>query len=116
MLTIKYQTNWNNKLASKIHTTFRLHNANRFRPGAEFIEELKGKPVNRVKVIRVYPKLLSQVTEVEAFLDTGYGLPQFRKIVQTMYKNKFPDVTNVQFDLVLLEVVDKQHQMHFDGK
>lgn len=107
MDTLKYKTNWNGKLNTKYHTTFRMHNPKRFYQGKEFIEELNGKPVARVKVIKVYPRLLNQVSELEAYQDTGYNVFQFRKIVETMYKNK-THVPTQQFDLVLLEVQDNQ--------
>lgn len=110
MDTLKYKTNWNNKLNSKFHTTFRMHNPKRFFPGKEFIEELNGKQVNRVKVVKVFPRLLSQVTELEAYHDTGYNIYQFRKIVETMYKHK-AHVPSQQFDLVLLEIQDNQQTL-----
>lgn len=110
MDTLKYSTNWNSKLNCKFHTTFRIHNPKRFFPGKEFIEELNAKPVNRVKVVKVFPRTLDQVTELEAYHDTGYNQYQFRKIVETMYKNK-THVPTQQFDLVLLEVQDNQHTL-----
>lgn len=107
---LKYSTNWNNKLNCKYHTTFRMHNPKRFFPGKRFIEELNGKPVNRVKVLAVYPRQLNEVTNLEAYHDTGYSLPQFKKIVTNMYKNK-THVPSQLFDLVLLEVQDSQQTL-----
>lgn len=111
MANIAYSTNWNNKLACPIHTTFRIYDNRKFFKGAKLVETLQGKAVNNVEVIRVIPKKLDDVTDLEALLDTGYGLPAFKKIVTNMYKHKFPNIHSAQFCLVVLKIVSSQHKL-----
>lgn len=111
MPNIAYSTNWNNKLACPVHTTFRIYDTRKFFVGAQHQEMLKGKVINNVEVIQVIPKKLNEVTNLEALLDTGYKLAPFKKVVETMYKSKFPDVNRVQFCLVVLKITSSQHKL-----
>ena len=101
MKTINFTYNWNNKLDCKAFTTFRLRNPAKYKIGESYQILLKGKVVGTATIVQILPLTLDKVNEWIARLDTGYSLPEFKKLVETMYKNKV-NVRMADFSLLLL--------------
>ena len=110
MATIIFSFNWNNKLDNKAFTTVRLRNDSLYKEYEIYevflnteksgIKNSEFKGLARIESIKnIY---LSQVNSFVTFLDTGYPVKEFTKLVQTMYKNKVKDWTKQQLSLILL--------------
>lgn len=105
--TLNFSTNWNDKLFCDCFTTFRP-NYPIYSVGKRFDVVLNGNQFfGEVDVIEKKVMKLRDVNEWIARLDTGYSLDEFQKLVRTMYKNKFGDIENLQFCLLLLKRVKK---------
>lgn len=85
METLKFSTNWNNKLNCKCFTTFRLYNPKIHYIGAKFDVVLKNEVIKRVEVIECRRMHLADVNEWVARIDTGYSKDEFKEIVQKIY-------------------------------
>lgn len=105
--TLNFSTNWNQKLYTDCFTTFRP-NYPIYVVGQRFDAVLNGtQSFGEVEVIGKKLMKLNQVDEFTARLDTGYSLAEFQKIVKTMYKNKFEDIDNLQFCLLLIKKIKR---------
>lgn len=105
--TLNFTTNWNGKLFTDCFTTFRP-NYPIYKLGARFDAVLSStQSFGEVEVIGKKLLKLNDVNEFIARLDTGYDAESFKKLVRTMYKNKFEDVDNLQFCLLLLKKIKK---------
>lgn len=102
--SITFSTNWNKKLDCQAFTTFRVHNPAKYAQGIECDIILKGEVIAKAVIIGVRTLKLEQINEFIAYLDTGYSVKDFKKIVRTMYKGK--DVNSMKFDFVLLKKIE----------
>jgi hypothetical protein len=96
---IDFSYNWNNKLESKACTTFRLKSAKYMDKEELFLSYFKNLPRKVYELVDYKILKLSQVNEWIAYIDTGYSLEDFKKVVNKMYKNP-PE--NTEFILMLL--------------
>lgn len=109
-----FSYNWNNKLDGKRYTTLRLHNP-KYKTG-EIFEIFLGKRFkHKARIVEVRCMHLSELTEMQASLDTGYSRQETLKIIRTMYKNKSLNVDKEVFVLVLFEVL-KEHELQEQKK
>ena len=110
MAAIIFSFNWNNKLDNKAFTTIRLRNDSLFKEYEVYeifhnsekagVKHSEFKGLARIESIKnIY---LSQVNSFISFLDTGYSVDEFTKLVKTMYKNRVKDWTKQQLSLILL--------------
>lgn len=100
--TIKFATNWNNKLNCTCFTTFRMATS-KYQINKAYRIELKGKYLGTATVKGLRIMTLSRVNEFISFLDTAYEPGQFVNMVKTMYKNKNIDPVKQNFYLILLK-------------
>ena len=110
METIVFNNNWNGKLFNQYFTTFRYYKRGKFEIGKEFqIELFKGKTrvlKFRGKIILNIVVKLHEVSELFAYIDTGYSKQDFIKLVQTMYKKFNPDYSRTNFCILLIQNLD----------
>ena len=105
--TLNFTTNWNQKLFTDCFTTFRPHYPI-YAVGKRFDAVLNGtQSFGEVEIIEKKLLKLADVNEFIARLDTGYDAESFKKLVRTMYKNKFENIDNLQFCLLLLKKIKK---------
>ncbi|HRK00994.1 MAG TPA: hypothetical protein PL089_15395 [Ignavibacteria bacterium] len=108
MKTLEFTYNWNNKLDCKCFTSIRL--SDRYRVGEEFKIILINKKVPQVKgvarIIEIKEFYLHQLNTFIAALDTGYSVPECKKIIERMYKNT--DFENKQLKLILFLKIDSK--------
>ncbi len=104
-LNLRFSYNWNKKLDCNCFTTLRLHDAAKYQPGKVYnvyLEE-KGKEqkyLGQAECITVLTLQKSDITEMQARLDTGYSAAETRKILDRMYKCEGKDI---KLDLSLLK-------------
>lgn len=106
MGVLEFSRNWNarrgsefGKLNCATFTTIRLWNQ-RYRVGHVFTIMLKGKVKGEAEVIAVKPFNLGELSEIEAYLDTGYGAAETVELMRKIWKAKAIDGT---FALILLK-------------
>jgi hypothetical protein len=96
METLRFSSNWNQKLDCTFFTTIRLRNDRRYFVGAKFSVLLingsrqinKGVcTISQIKYIK-----LDELDEYTAAIDTGYDAAQCRGILRNFYKNASPSV------------------------
>lgn len=105
--TLNFSTNWNGKLFTDCFTTFRPAYAI-YAVGKRFDVVLNSsQSFGEVEIIEKKVLKLKEVNEWIARLDTGYSVEEFQKLVRTMYKNKFDDIDNLQFCLLLLKKIKR---------
>lgn len=104
MHTIKFTTNWNNKLHCKAFTTIRMRNDSVYHEFARLKVEYEKEGISfEAEVLRVKPFMLDNLTNHDAFLDTGYNKTVTISIIETMYKNKNINVHSTEFVLITLK-------------
>ncbi len=86
--TLKFSTNWNNKLNCNSFTTLRLRNDNKYYKGAKVNVWLGNSYKGKATIIGVSFFTLEQINEFVARLDSGYPAEECRKIILQIYKNK----------------------------
>ncbi|MPR37097.1 hypothetical protein [Salmonirosea aquatica] len=103
---LDFSYNWNNKLDCKAFTTLRLLNPKRYFIGAKFEVFYKNKTYGIFEVKKLTPLTPEGITDLIAYLDTGYNANECRDVLRTMYKNKpnFNDSTPLAYCL-LVQVV-----------
>lgn len=98
--TLKFSTNWNNKLNCNACTSIRLKNDTKFIIGAYYQFELKGENSGVWQLVAKKDFQLAFLDEFSAMLDTGYGAQQTANIIKLMYKDKV-DVGKAWFTKLL---------------
>lgn len=98
--TLRFSHNWNNKLCCEYFTTIRLQNASRT-PGIQLDVFLKDKSIGTAVIVTKVKLRMSAITDMMAFLDTGYNRDETRKILRKMY----PDQDDPLMDFTLLRWV-----------
>ncbi len=105
-MLIKYSYNWNNKLNCISWSTIRLRNDKKYQKGdlyENILVDRKQKAVltKKAKIVNICHFTLDKMTEAMAQLDTGYSLPEAKKIISTMYKNKNIDFATQHFSFIV---------------
>lgn len=105
---LNYSNNWNNKLFCPVHTTFRVYKPDWYYPGAMFTEYLKDAPLHNVQVTHVKPMYLREACSSIWLTktDAGVNAEGFYKLIHNMYGNKYADVDEVLFCLILLQRIN----------
>jgi len=105
MKKISFSYNWNNKLNCNCFTTFRVK-SEKYNVGETYEIYLNNVFVSNAKIIDIKTLKLKDVNEWIARLDTGYSQFEFDKLIRTMYKNKFQNIDEIDFVLLLLEKIN----------
>jgi hypothetical protein len=109
--TLKFSTNWNNKLNCNSFTTLRLRNDNKYYAGAKINIWLGNIYKGKGTILGVSLYTLDKINEYVARIDTGYSAEECRKIILQMYKNK-PDINwatqQLAFCLIAYDKREKQ--------
>ncbi len=108
MEAITFSYNWNKKLSCNCFTSLRLYNPVRFFPGAIFeiiLQEGKTEPkrICNAKIMFCHKIKISDLSETQCYLDTGYGKSETTAILKRMYKNKGIDIFNADFHHILFK-------------
>lgn len=106
MKTLKFTTNWNNKLNCKSFLAIRLYNPSLYYQYAEFMVELKkGDNYEKIGIFKIESIAIGMISELhdwQCLLDSGYCMDEWIKIVRNIYKNKPIDIYNEKFCLMVL--------------
>jgi len=109
MNQLNFTSNWNNgKLSNHSFSTIRLRDDVRFKVGDEFSPVLvnsKKEIINGflpAKIVYIRHFLLSELTETEARMDTGYGKFQTIGILTKMHGYKEIDFNLKHFSFIIL--------------
>lgn len=113
METIKFSTNWNNKLNCKFYTTLRLVNY-KYQIGKVYQVELKGKTLHKVQIADIKIFGINDINSYVAGLDTGYTVGETKKILRTMYKEVNWETQRLA--LILLQVITDEEAQLFQSK
>jgi hypothetical protein len=101
--TLRFSTNWNNKLQCDTFTTLRL-DSDKYKVGEVYKVTLKG----HLKDIRIIDKkvlLLNQINDWIAFIDTGYNRDECINIIKRMYAKHDIDWNTKKLQLLLCKTV-----------
>lgn len=85
---LEFSTNWNNKLDCTYFTTLRL--SGRFSVGDTIEIWLKKQFKGEGKVVKKRTINLKDISDIMAYLDTGYSAEETRDIIKKMH----PKITN----------------------
>ncbi|MFM9952384.1 MAG: hypothetical protein ACKV1O_30925 [Saprospiraceae bacterium] len=98
---LEFSYNWNNKLDCTYFTTLRL--SGRFKEGdvVEIWEKKLFKGEGRIVKKRAI--MLKDITDVAAYLDTGYNAEETRNIIKKMY----PKITNWDAQTIYYYLIHK---------
>lgn len=102
MKAIRFSSNWNNKLNCSCFTTFRVK-SDKYKVGEVYEIYLKEEFICQARIVDMRVMKLREVDDWAAMIDTGYDKNEFEKIIRNMYKNKFSNVEDVDFVMVLLK-------------
>lgn len=84
--TIKFSTNWNNKLDCNYFTTIRLM-SKKFEVAKVYNVELKNKEHSRAIILNICYTMLDNLNDFNCYLDTGYSVEETKNIFKKMYPN-----------------------------
>ena len=121
MHSIKFSQQWNNKMLCQAFSTFRIWNPEKYVIGRVFVPYLLDKAHERdiTVLVAATPVMLKDITPAMAYLDTGYDLPDFLKILHTMYKDYISqNGENAMFGQYIfkwkskLQLLEEQKLMH----
>jgi uncharacterized protein YqfB (UPF0267 family) len=85
---LRFGYNWNNKLSGRYFTTLRLWNETRYQPGEAFTVWLNETYLGEAELVSIRKIFPDRLNEFICGLDTGYSVPETRKILERMYKGK----------------------------
>lgn len=85
MNTIKYTTNWNNKLDCKHYTTLRIYNPIKHQRGKIFDVFINSKLKHKAEIIGVKKGYLKDLGSYDCYLDTGYSKQETISLMQKFY-------------------------------
>ena len=111
--TIRFNTNWNNKLNCNSFSTIRLSSPNKYKEGEIYnilLVDKSGKATKNfgfAKLLSINEFLLDNITPAMCLLDTSYNKPEFIKMFQTMYKNYRIDFSKKKLMFLVLQFADK---------
>lgn len=96
MESLRFTSNWNNKLECACFTSIRLRNDHRYFVGARFEIVLVNGSLQVIKgtcqLMNIRFLMLDQIDDMTAFVDTAYNASACREIIRKMYKNYSPPV------------------------
>ena len=105
MCTLKYSTNWNQKLCLNIFADIRVYNKNNHFEGNIVDVEYTAKTgiiEFKAEIEKVVPVLLDKVPESMWWLITGYDKENSLKIMHQIYKNTDLDLEKAFFAILIL--------------
>lgn len=114
MFDLKFTYNWNKKLDCTAFTTIRIYNPQKHIQGERVNLLLKEKPIGLGVVKNVFPFYLHELTELIAYLDTGYNLQTTRDIIHKMYSKV--DFTTQKIALLLIVKDKKKPRLSKPGR
>jgi hypothetical protein len=97
---LPFSYNWNSKLSCDYLTTIRLLNYGKYNPGQRLEVTLKGIYQFDVEVIKHRAVMLKDITDVMAYLDTGYDAKQTQSIIERMYPKANWDMQLLSYALL----------------
>ena len=100
MDTIKFSTNWNNKLNNKAFTTIRLANCNKYKLNRQYAIILKDKELGTATIKDIKTLSVNHLGLYTCYLDTGYNREETINIIKKMYPNL--NFSTALFNLILL--------------
>lgn len=102
MQTIKFSTNWNNKLNCTAFTTLRPANPGKYAVGDKYEIECPKKIASfTAEIMAITIVKLDTLNPFISYLDTGYSVDEVKEILHKMYKGKVE-----KFYLILLKKVN----------
>lgn len=112
MEVLRFSSNWNGtafhfKIHCNYFTTFRLHNAEKYKLNEIYNIHFCDKPVKQARIIKLITAPTSNLSDMFYFLDTGYCKEKTLKMIQKMYKLSEEDLKTTLFDIILLETIKK---------
>lgn len=105
MCTLKYSTNWNQKLCLNIFADIRVYNKNHHFEGNVVDVEYQAKTgiiEFKAEIEKVVPIMLDKVSEAMWYMITGYDRENSLKIISQMYKNKGIEIDKLFFAILIL--------------
>lgn len=97
---LSFKTNWNNKLNCNAFTTIRL--SEYWRKGDSVNIILKGVLMAKGDILDVKGFTIDKLNSFISYLDSGYDIDEFKKIIKTMYKEKNIDWTKQKLKMLLI--------------
>ena len=97
--TIKFSTNWNNKLNCNYFTTIRLM-SKKYQVSKIFNIELKNQHHCKSIVVNMIYLKLNDLNDFNCYLDTGYSVDETKNIFKKMYPEINFEVTNLSIILL----------------
>ena len=85
MNTLKFTSNWNNKLACPAFGTVRLDNEEKYGLGRRFQVWLNGRELGRARVVSYKRFHFDTLNDALAYLDTGHDAAYLRAVLGKMY-------------------------------
>ncbi len=107
--TIRFNTNWNNKLNCKSFSTIRLSSPNKYKVGKIYnilLVDKSGKASKNfgfAKLLSINEFLLENISPAMCLLDTNYEKEAFTQMFKTMYKNFKIDFTKKKLMFLVLQ-------------
>ena len=107
--TIRFNTNWNNKLNCNSFSTIRLSSPNKYKEGEIYNilqVDKSGKAIKNygfARLLSINEFLLDNITPAMCLLDTNYDKADFTKMFLTMYKNYKIDFSKKKLMFLVLQ-------------
>jgi len=85
---LNFKTNWNNKLNNKVFSTIRPFNDKKYAKDCIYDIYLNQIKMGTAKIIFLKTVNIDFLSQVECYLDTGYGKAETIEIINKMYKGE----------------------------
>jgi len=110
MEILRFSSNWNGtafhfKIHCNYFTTFRLHNAEKYKLNETYQIQFLDKPVKYARIIKLITAPASNLSDMFYYLDCGYSKVKSLIMIQKMYKLSEEDLSSTLFDIILLETI-----------
>lgn len=107
MQIIKFNRNWNGKLACDIFTTIRIHSANKYKVGEIYNYEAHIRKdceaAGVVKCIHISTFNLEDIPDPVFYVDCGLNKENAIKMMETMYSKYNINIHKEKWDVVVLK-------------
>ncbi len=100
MKDIDFSYNWNNKLENNCYSTIRIHNEKKYVAEKLYNIYLKNEFLHVAKILKIKTFALHDLSDIMAYLDTGYDKEETIKIINKMYKEK---AYSLYYDFIILK-------------
>jgi hypothetical protein len=100
--SIKFSTNCNGKLNCSAFSTIRMKNENKYKLNEEYTIILKEQPIYIARIVSISHFKLDQLRPSMSYLDAGYAIPEFLKMMVLMYKKFNIDIYSVEWSYLIL--------------